>query len=81
MINEGEARELTGTSNLILESQRLLEKSPRDDIIKPGRLGAMFFKGQVKGWQLSPAAFFHSAAFLLHEVADPIGAGDTFLGH
>jgi hypothetical protein len=28
VINEGEARELTGTSNLILESQRLLEKVP-----------------------------------------------------
>lgn len=80
VINEGEAREFTGTSNLILAGQRLLEKGPRFVIIKLGEFGAMLFTGEAQGWQVSPQTFFRSAAFPLHEVADPTGAGDTFLG-
>jgi sugar/nucleoside kinase (ribokinase family) len=80
VINEGEAREFTGTSNLILAGQRLLEKGPRFVIIKLGEFGAMLFTGDAQGWQVSPQTFFRSAAFPLHEVADPTGAGDTFLG-
>jgi sugar/nucleoside kinase (ribokinase family) len=80
VINEGEAREFTGTSNLILAGQRLLEKGPRNVIIKLGEFGAMLFTGTAQGWQVSPTTFFRSAAFPLHEVADPTGAGDTFLG-
>ncbi len=80
VINEGEAREFTGTSNLILAGQRLLEKGPRFVIIKLGEFGAMLFTGEAKDWQVSPQTFFRSAAFPLHEVADPTGAGDTFLG-
>jgi sugar/nucleoside kinase (ribokinase family) len=80
VINEGEAREFTGTSNLILAGQRLLEKGPRFVIIKLGEFGAMLFTGEAKNWQVSPQTFFRSAAFPLHEVADPTGAGDTFLG-
>ncbi len=80
VINEGEAREFTGTSNLILAGQRLLEKGPRNVIIKLGEFGAMLFTGNPQGWQVSPETFFRSAAFPLHEVADPTGAGDTFLG-
>ena len=80
VINEGEAREFTGTSNLILAGQRLLEKGPRFVIIKLGEFGAMLFTGNPAGWEVSPATFFRSAAFPLHEVADPTGAGDTFLG-
>lgn len=80
VINEGEAREFTGTSNLILAGQRLLEKGPRFVIIKLGEFGAMLFTGEAKDWKVSPQTFFRSAAFPLHEVADPTGAGDTFLG-
>jgi cytidine kinase len=80
VINEGEAREFTGTSNLILAGQRLLAKGPRNVIIKLGEFGAMLFTGHPDGWQVSPQTFFRSAAFPLHEVADPTGAGDTFLG-
>jgi sugar/nucleoside kinase (ribokinase family) len=80
VINEGEAREFTGTSNLILAGQRLLEKGPRNVIIKLGEFGAMLFTGNPQGWKVGPQTFFRSAAFPLHEVADPTGAGDTFLG-
>lgn len=80
VINEGEAREFTGTSNLILAGKRLLAKGPRNVIIKLGEFGAMLFTGESEDWQVSPETFFRSAAFPLHEVADPTGAGDTFLG-
>lgn len=80
VINEGEAREFTGTSNLILAGKRLLAKGPKNVIIKLGEFGAMLFSGNSEGWQVTPENFFRSAAFPLHEVADPTGAGDTFLG-
>lgn len=80
VINEGEAREFADTTNLILAGQRLLAKGPRNVIIKLGEFGAMLFTGETKGWQVSPTTFFRSSAFPLHEVADPTGAGDTFLG-
>lgn len=80
VINEGEAREFTETSNLILAGKRLLAKGPRNVIIKLGEFGAMLFSGNHENWEVTPTTFFRSAAFPLHEVADPTGAGDTFLG-
>ncbi len=81
VINEGEAREFVGTSNLILAGQRLLEKGPRHVVIKLGEFGAMLFSTPSNGpWTLSEDTFFRCAAFPLTEVADPTGAGDSFLG-
>ncbi len=80
VINEGEAREFTETSNLILAGKRILAKGPRNVIIKLGEFGAMLFSGEAENWEISQQTFFRSAAFPLHEVADPTGAGDTFLG-
>ena len=81
VINEGEAREFVGTSNLILAGQRLLEKGPRHVVIKLGEFGAMLFSAPANGsWTLSEDTFFRCAAFPLTEVADPTGAGDSFLG-
>lgn len=80
VINEGEAREFTETSNLILAGKRLLAKGPRNVIIKLGEFGAMLFSGNHENWEVTPTTFFRSSAFPLHEVADPTGAGDTFLG-
>jgi cytidine kinase len=81
VINEGEARDFVGTSNLILAGQRLLEKGPRHVVIKLGEFGAMLFSAPANGsWTLSEDTFFRCAAFPLTEVADPTGAGDSFLG-
>ncbi|OYV05727.1 MAG: hypothetical protein CFE26_10100, partial [Verrucomicrobiales bacterium VVV1] len=81
VINEGEAREFVGTSNLILAGQRLLKKGPRHVVIKLGEFGAMLFSAPSNGpWSLSEDTFFRCAAFPLTEVADPTGAGDSFLG-
>jgi len=81
VINEGEARDFAGTSNLILAGQRLLAKGPRHVVIKLGEFGAMLFSANGSDiWTLSESTFFRCAAFPLSEVADPTGAGDSFLG-
>jgi sugar/nucleoside kinase (ribokinase family) len=81
VINEGEARDFAGTSNLILAGQRLLAKGPRHVVIKLGEFGAMLFSANgAETWTLSESSFFRCAAFPLSEVADPTGAGDSFLG-
>jgi sugar/nucleoside kinase (ribokinase family) len=72
VLNEGEARELAGTSNLVKAGRILLEKGPRHVVVKLGEFGAMLFSqgGDV----------FRCSAWPLEAVADPTGAGDTFLG-
>lgn len=77
VINEGEAREFAGTSNLIVAGRRLLEKGPKHVVIKLGEFGAILFSGS--GSDACPR-LFRCAAFPLTEVADPTGAGDSFLG-
>jgi sugar/nucleoside kinase (ribokinase family) len=87
VINESEAREFCETSNLIIAGQRLLEKGPANVVIKLGEFGAILFARHPEGaihteFSLPGADFdlFRCAAFPLTEVADPTGAGDSFLG-
>jgi sugar/nucleoside kinase (ribokinase family) len=80
VINESEAREFVATSNLIVAGQRLLAKGPRFVVIKLGEFGAMLFAAKPATAPLDAGNFFRCAAFPLHEVADPTGAGDSFLG-
>lgn len=72
VINESEAREFTKTSNLVLAGEKLLEKGPAHVIIKMGEFGAMLFAQN--------GDLFRCPAWPLKEVADPTGAGDSFLG-
>lgn len=76
VLNEGEARELAGTSNLVKAGRLLLEKGPRHVVIKLGEFGAILFSAtEAAGVQL-----FRATAWPLEALADPTGAGDTFLG-
>lgn len=72
VLNEGEARELTGSTNLIKAGRMLLEKGPRHVVVKLGEFGAMLFS---EGGEI-----FRCPAWPLETLADPTGAGDTFLG-
>ncbi len=72
VLNEGEARELAGTSNLVRAGRILLEKGPRHVVVKLGEFGAMMFSRD--------GGIFRSSAWPLEAVADPTGAGDTFVG-
>ncbi len=73
VLNEGEARELAGTSNLVRAGRLLLDKGPRHVVIKLGEFGAMLFSS-------NDLEIFRCSAWSLESVADPTGAGDTFLG-
>lgn len=72
VINEGEAREFAGTSNLIEAGDVLLGKGPKYVVIKLGEFGAILFGPDDQ--------LFRFHAWPLKKIVDPTGAGDTFLG-
>lgn len=77
VLNEGEARELAGTSNLVKAGRLLLEEGPRHVVIKLGEFGAILFSSNPAAAEIE---LFRASAWPLEAVADPTGAGDTFLG-
>src|SRR5258708_760239 len=71
VLNDGEARMLTGEINLVRAGQKILDLGPKFVIIKKGEHGALF---------LSREETFVMPAFPLAHVVDPTGAGDSFAG-
>ena len=71
LINETEARMLSGVSNLKKAAEVIQKMGPRTLVIKRGEHGVLlFYDGGI----------FAAPAFPLDEVHDPTGAGDTFAG-
>ncbi len=71
VLNDSEAREFSQEANLIAAARTLLALGPRLVIIKRGEFGCLLF---------SRAFSFCVPAYLLEQVCDPTGAGDTFAG-
>lgn len=71
VLNDSEAKLMTGSSNLITAGHRLLESGPKYIVLKKGEHGALIF---------SKEQFFSCGAYPLREVRDPTGAGDSFVG-
>src|SRR5258707_6178194 len=71
MINDAEARQLTGIPNLIKAARQILSWGPRALVIKRGEYGAALF---------TTDSYFAIPAYPLESVFDPTGAGDTFAG-
>jgi sugar/nucleoside kinase (ribokinase family) len=71
LINDSEAKMLSGESNLRKAASKILEMGPRTLVIKRGEYGAMLFRRD---------AFFVVPGYLLESVFDPTGAGDCFAG-
>ena len=71
VINEGEARQLAGETNLVKAAQKIRSWGPDKVIIKKGEHGALVFDN---------GKFFALPAYPLESVFDPTGAGDTFAG-
>ena len=71
LMNEGEARQLCGQSNLIAAAHQVLNYGPGVVIIKQGEHGSMM---------VSRDSYFSAPGYPLEEVRDPTGAGDTFAG-
>ena len=71
ILNDGEARELTGQTSLIKAGAIIREMGPAFVAIKKGEHGCLLFGEDL---------FFSCAAYPLEDIHDPTGAGDTFAG-
>ena len=71
ILNDEEARMLTGKSNLIQAAQAVLSMGPKYVILKKGEHGA-FIMGE--------GVHFSLPAYPVVDVIDPTGAGDCFAG-
>ncbi|HEY5122830.1 MAG TPA: PfkB family carbohydrate kinase, partial [Ignavibacteria bacterium] len=71
VINDSEARLISGENNLFIAAKKIIKMGPEIIIIKKGEHGALLF---------TPRSMFIAPAFPLEQVFDPTGAGDTFAG-
>ncbi|MFQ5703120.1 MAG: PfkB family carbohydrate kinase [Gemmatimonadales bacterium] len=71
MVNDSEARELSGDWNIYRAARWILNHGPKMAVIKQGVYGAVL---------VQPDRVFYVPAFPLEEVFDPTGAGDAFAG-
>jgi sugar/nucleoside kinase (ribokinase family) len=71
IINDAEARQLSGEPNLLKAARKILSWGPRALVVKRGEYGAAMFTRD---------SYFAIPAYPLESVFDPTGAGDTFAG-
>jgi sugar/nucleoside kinase (ribokinase family) len=71
LINDGEARMLSGEYNLKKAAAKILAMGPSTLVIKRGEYGAILWRGD---------GHFMVPGYLLEDVFDPTGAGDCFAG-
>jgi sugar/nucleoside kinase (ribokinase family) len=71
LINDSEARELSGESNIVKAARAVAAMGPELVIIKRGEYGALVYRDNN---------FFYVPAYPLENVIDPTGAGDCFAG-
>jgi sugar/nucleoside kinase (ribokinase family) len=71
VINDEEARMLTGMSNLFRAADKIMEMGPRFLVVKKGEHGAFLLGEDVR---------FALPAYPIDHVVDPTGAGDSFAG-
>ncbi len=71
LVNDAEARQLSGQFSLVKAAKSILQMGPKYLIIKKGEHGALLFHGDE---------VFFAPALPLEDVFDPTGAGDTFAG-
>jgi sugar/nucleoside kinase (ribokinase family) len=71
VINDSEARLLSGRSNIVRAARDILKMGPKVVLVKRGEYGVL---------QFSNSSIFATPAYPLEEVFDPTGAGDSFAG-
>jgi len=71
LVNDGEARELSGDWNIHRAGRWILDRGPRLLVVKQGEYGALMIERDRT---------FYVPAYPLEEVFDPTGAGDAFAG-
>jgi sugar/nucleoside kinase (ribokinase family) len=71
LINDGEARMLSGEYNLTKAAAKIMDMGPNTLVIKRGEYGAILWRRD---------GHFMVPGYLLEDVFDPTGAGDCFAG-
>lgn len=71
-INDSEARELSGEDNIKRSANVILASGPEALVVKKGEHGCILF--------LDDGDHFAIPAYVLEDVVDPTGAGDSFAG-
>src|SRR5215469_4914846 len=71
VLNDGEAHQLTKEDNIFVAMKKIHKLGPKYVIIKKGSHGSILS---------GPKGHFICPAFPLHDVCDPTGAGDSFVG-
>mgnify|MGYP000392137002 CR=1 FL=1 len=71
VLNDGEARMLTGRKNLVTAARDVLKLGPKFVVIKKGEHGCLLCSGED---------LFVLPAYPTEQVFDPTGAGDSFAG-
>jgi sugar/nucleoside kinase (ribokinase family) len=71
LVNDGEARQLSGESNVIKAAHAIQKMGVKAVVVKRGEYGALLSVGTET---------FSAPAFPLADVLDPTGAGDSFAG-
>jgi sugar/nucleoside kinase (ribokinase family) len=71
VINEEEARQLSGHNAILKVARELLSRGPTTVVVKQGEYGALLFHDDE---------MFSAPAYPCEQVLDPTGAGDAFAG-
>ena len=71
LLNDGEARQLFNTTNLVKAANAALSLGPKAVIIKKGEHGALLF---------TKNKHFNAPSYPLENIKDPTGCGDSFGG-
>ena len=71
VLNDSEAHQLTKEDNVFAALKKIHQLGPKYVIIKKGSHGSILS---------GPKGFFICPAYPLHQVVDPTGAGDSFIG-
>jgi sugar/nucleoside kinase (ribokinase family) len=80
LINDGEARMLSGETNPVRAADKVLGMGPKSLVVKHGEYGATGFFGERSFEGNGVPRPFRAPALPLAEVVDPTGAGDSFAG-
>lgn len=71
IINDSEARQLSQEPLMLRAARKIMDMGPEFLIVKRGEYGALLF---------SRENLFFAPSYMLEQVLDPTGAGDTFAG-
>lgn len=71
LVNDAEAREFSGQTNLLKAARYVLSLGPKMVIVKKGEHGCLL---------VTKKEFFSVPGYPLEDIYDPTGAGDTFAG-